>query len=370
MEPFQKPLDIFRTIIERIDRREIFAVALVLSARGSTPRETGARALIEPNGQITGTIGGGAMEGEARQRAITAIATNHPVVFECRFEGVGFQEAIPICGGTMRVLVDPLPAKHREIFARALAASEKGQHGILLTTLTTIVADSSEGPTSVGLRWMDSDAVTQTTSPPGADALRKVLDQETPLHWLVPAESGKPAMEILAEPILAQPVLLIAGGGHVGCALAWQAAAIGYDVTIVDDRPEYTDPSRYPHGVKTICGDIPAILSAFPSGPQTSIVLVTRGHLCDATALQVCIRKPAGYLGMIGSRRKVSLMRKEFLQSGRSTPEEWSRIYAPIGLDIGALTVPEIAVSIAAQLIAVRRTGQAAGMPTQEAPHD
>lgn len=356
--------------MERIDRREPFAVAVVLDARGSTPRETGARALIEPNGQITGTIGGGAMEGEARQRAIKAIATNQPQVFECRFEGLGLKAPVPICGGAMRILLDPAPARHREVYSQALAALRHNQHGILLTTATPSLPEAPDAQPQVHLRWIAREAVSQTSISPGAAALQKVMDEETPGHWLEPAQSGEPAIEILAEPILTQPVLLIAGGGHVGCALAWQAAMIGYDVTVVDDRPDYTEASRYPAGVKTICGDIPAFLSAFPSGPETSIVLVTRGHVCDAPALEVCIRKPASYLGMIGSKRKVALMRREFLQSGRATAEEWNRIYAPIGLDIGALSVPEIAVSIAAQLIAVRRTGHSARMPTQEATHD
>jgi xanthine dehydrogenase accessory factor len=367
METFQKPLDIFRTIVERIDRREAFAIAVVLDTRGSTPRETGARALIGPNGNITGTIGGGAMEGEARRRGVEAIASGRAVVFECRFEGIGLKEAIPICGGTMRVLLDPSPGAHCEIYARARDVAQAGQSGILITTVTT---ESPDTPSKVDQRWIDMEAVAQETFPPGAEVLQRVLEEETPFHLLKSGEAGTPTVEILAEPVLSRPVLLIAGGGHVGCALAWQAAMIGYDVTVVDDRPEYTDASRYPDGVKTVCGDIPGFLAAFPCGPETSIVLVTRGHLCDAAALEVCIRKPTGYLGMIGSRRKTALMRREFLQSGRATEEEWSRIHAPIGLDIGALSVPEIAVSIAAQLIAVRRTGHSAGMPTQEIQND
>jgi xanthine dehydrogenase accessory factor len=366
MGTFQKPLDIFRTILDRIDHHETFAVAVVLSARGSTPRETGARALIEPSGEIIGTIGGGAMEGEARRRGVEAIALGHPVVFECRFEGTGLQKPIPICGGTMRVLLDPSPAAHREIYARAMAASEKRQPGYLVTILTTIEPNA---PPKVSMRWADPKTLEQ--DPSVAKAAGALLAQEEmPLYRAIPGEAGAPTVELLIEPVLSQPVLVIAGGGHVGCALAWQAALIGFDITIVDDRPEYTNPSRYPEGVKTMCGDIPGILAAFPGGPETSIVLVTRGHLCDAAALEVCIRKPAGYLGMIGSRRKIALMRREFIQTGRATAEEWDRMHAPIGLDIGALKVPEIAVSIVAQLIAVRRTGHSAGMPTQEIQHD
>ena len=86
-------------------------------------------------------------------------------------------------------------------------------------------------------------------------------------------------------------------------------------------------------------------------------MIVTRGHQQDAAALRACIRRPAAYIGMIGSRRKVPLVRRQFLDSGWATAEEFDRVYAPIGLDIGAVTVPEIAASIMAQIIAVRRKG-------------
>ncbi|MCZ7639802.1 MAG: XdhC family protein [Verrucomicrobia bacterium] len=96
-------------------------------------------------------------------------------------------------------------------------------------------------------------------------------------------------------------------------------------------------------------------MAAFPVNPDTYIVLVTRGHRHDAVALEACIHRPAAYLGMIGSERKVGMVKRDFLQSGKATPAEWARVFAPIGLDIGAQTVPEIAASIIAQLIAVRR---------------
>ena len=103
---------------------------------------------------------------------------------------------------------------------------------------------------------------------------------------------------------------------------------------------------------------------------NTYVVIVTRGHEKDAEALAACVRRPAAYLGMIGSRRKVALMRKDFLESGRATAEEFDRVYAPIGLDIGAITVPEIAASIVAQLISVRRrkTNAESGRGDRAAP--
>jgi len=169
--------------------------------------------------------------------------------------------------------------------------------------------------------------------------------------------------------VIPKPLLLIAGGGHVSQALAIHADLVGFDVTVVDDRPEFTDPSLFPEGTTTRCGDIPKQITALATEEQgqdalataagTYIVIVTRGHKLDAATLEACIHVPVAYIGMIGSRRKVSLLRENFIQSGLATGEEFDRIFAPVGLDIGAVTVPEIAASITAELIAVRRTGAA-----------
>ncbi len=170
-------------------------------------------------------------------------------------------------------------------------------------------------------------------------------------------------LEVLVEPLIPNPLLVIAGGGHVGQALALQADLVGFDILILDDRPEFTVAGLFPEGAATRCGPIDEEIGRLPIGNDTYIVIVTRGHQHDAEALAACLKKPAAYIGMIGSRRKVEMMRKEFIQSGLATPAEFDRVYAPIGLDIGSVTVPEIAASIVAQLIAVRRKGAVPKIP-------
>jgi xanthine/CO dehydrogenase XdhC/CoxF family maturation factor len=159
------------------------------------------------------------------------------------------------------------------------------------------------------------------------------------------------------EPILPKPTLLIAGAGHVGAALAHYAARIGFSVAVVDDRPAFASPERLPEAEQVIVDDIVATVRRFPKNPQTYVVIVTRGHRHDAVVLREVIGTPVAYVGMIGSRRKVLTIFEEFLAEGLATPEQLAGIHAPIGLDIGALSVDEIAVSIAAELIAVRRNG-------------
>jgi xanthine dehydrogenase accessory factor len=172
-------------------------------------------------------------------------------------------------------------------------------------------------------------------------------------------------LEVLVEPLIPPPLLVIAGGGHIGQALALQAGLVGFQAVVVDDRSEYVDPSLYPEGTDLRCGDIPRLMAEMPVAADTYIVIVTRGHQQDEQALAACIRRPAAYIGMIGSRRKVAMIRSDMLASGAATEAEFGRVFAPIGLDIGAQTVGEIAASIVAQLVAVRRRGTAPRMPTR-----
>jgi xanthine dehydrogenase accessory factor len=139
--------------------------------------------------------------------------------------------------------------------------------------------------------------------------------------------------------------------------LAHQAVLIGFDVTVIDDRPEFTDPTLFPNEVTTRCGDIAQLIADSPIDRSTYVVIVTRGHQRDQEVLEACIHAPSAYLGMIGSKRKVAMVRDRLVRLGTLTEAEFDRVFTPIGLDIGGVTVSEIAVSIAAELIAVRRRG-------------
>jgi xanthine dehydrogenase accessory factor len=218
-------------------------------------------------------------------------------------------------------------------------------------------------PARVTVQWLDESALPSFSGFPEPEALQDILRREASEFCVQDNPQTGERLEALVEAVVAKPRLLIVGGGHVGQAIALQANIVGFDIVVIDDRAEFTRPELFPEATSTLTGDIPQTVAAFPHSDDTYIALVTRGHKCDAEALEACLRKPHAYLGMIGSKRKVVLVKKAFLESGRATSEEWERIYTPIGLDIGALTVPEIATSIVAQLIAVRRKGSAPGMP-------
>jgi xanthine dehydrogenase accessory factor len=326
---------------------------LVLQTDGSAPQKPGARAVINEHGKIWGTVGGGSVEAETQRRAIEACDSKRVIVFDYSMEGAAVTDAEALCGGSMRILIDPTAAKDRACYAQAAEALQRRERGVLLTIV--------RGGAETAPRWLSEQAVASEAGFPGAEAIRSCLAHEAPQLFVENPHDPDARVEVLVEPALPKLRLLIVGGGHVGQALARQAAFLGFDVTVLDDRPEFADPSLFPEGVAARCGDIAREVAAFPMARDTYVAIVTRGHQRDAEALQACLRAPVAYVGMIGSRRKVALMRKDFIESGRATAEEFDRVFAPIGLPIGAVTVPEIAVSVAAQLIAIRRKGVAQG---------
>jgi xanthine dehydrogenase accessory factor len=166
-------------------------------------------------------------------------------------------------------------------------------------------------------------------------------------------EGGQSGLLFL-EPVVPIPQLVIAGAGHVGQALSHIGSFLSFEVTVIDDRPEYANTDKLPDADHIIVQDIAKAVQELPVSPDTYIVIVTRGHRYDAEALRQCISSDAAYIGMIGSIRKIELMRKKFLESGWATLRQFNRVHAPIGIKINSKTVEEIAVSIAAQLVQVR----------------
>jgi xanthine dehydrogenase accessory factor len=153
--------------------------------------------------------------------------------------------------------------------------------------------------------------------------------------------------------------LLIVGGGHVGQAVGKLAAECGFDVWVLDDREAFANAERFPHARRRLVGDIGQTLKTLQAEVtrHTYALIVTRGHNHDEEALYHLATTPAGYVGMIGSKRKVKLIFDDLRAKGISD-EALARVRAPVGLSIGSQTVPEIAVSIVAELVARRNLGE------------
>jgi xanthine dehydrogenase accessory factor len=165
-------------------------------------------------------------------------------------------------------------------------------------------------------------------------------------------------VEIFVEPILPQPIVYLFGGGHVSMAMAKAAHSAGFGVGVVDDRDAFANRQRFPMAQEVFTSYDDAFSKIQPN-PSTYLVIVTRGHKEDMRVLAWAVRTEARYVGMIGSKRKVLSVYKALEKEGYR-PEEFERVYAPMGLEIGALSPEEIAISIVAELIAVRRNAAAA----------
>jgi len=163
-------------------------------------------------------------------------------------------------------------------------------------------------------------------------------------------------LEIFVEPILPQPLLYIFGGGHVSLAVARAAHSAGFAVAVVDDRETFANAERFPMAMEVHTSYAEAFEKLRPNA-SSYLLIVTRGHKDDMRVLAWAVRTDARYIGMIGSKRKVLSVYKALEHEGYS-PAEFERVHAPVGLDIGALTPEEIAISITAELIAVRRNAQ------------
>ena len=166
-------------------------------------------------------------------------------------------------------------------------------------------------------------------------------------------------LEVFVEPILPQPMLYIFGGGHVSMALAKSASSVGFGIAVIDDRETFANAQRFPMAQEIYTTYEEAFEKMHPNA-SSYLVIVTRGHRDDLRCLQWAVATGARYIGMIGSKRKVLSVYKALEKEGIPL-EQFAGVHAPVGLHIGALTPEEIAISITAELIAVRRN--AAGLP-------
>jgi xanthine dehydrogenase accessory factor len=252
-----------------------------------------------------------------------------------------------------------------EIYREILRLIERGERG----ALATVVGATGSTPGKEGSKMLvRADGTILGTIGGGcteADVwalAREVIATDRPLRRsfkLSPrdAEDGGLAcggvVEVFVEPI-GDPVVYVFGAGHIARALVPLAAAAGLNTFVVDDREQFANRSRFPEPTGLLVSEFPAAFRSLTFNPGSYLVIVTRGHRHDQTVLAEAIRTPASYIGLIGSRAKIQRIFRTLISQG-ADPERLREVKAPIGLDIGARTCEEIAVSIVAQLIAHRR---------------
>lgn len=202
----------------------------------------------------------------------------------------------------------------------------------------------------LGSDWLDKAALEL--------AERALASKTVAKERVFPFAGAAGCCTLVAEPFFVSEELVVLGGGNIARSLVQVAAMLGYAVTVVDDRPQFASSEWFPEARRVVCESFERAVEDLPTGPGTYVVIATRGHQHDLLCLERLIDRDLAYLGVIGSRRKIKLMKEHLLAKG--VPEERiAAVYMPVGLDIGAQTPEEIAVSIAAELVKVRRGGAA-----------
>jgi xanthine dehydrogenase accessory factor len=296
------PNSIFKDAVEALESGVAFTFGIISGVKGSTPQKQGAKALFFEDGTIAGTMGGGCLEAEVRKRALEALRSGEPTQFDLVLDhDFGWDDGL-ICGGKVTCVLLPKPENALAVF-------------------------------------------------------RELIQRESPRVWgidanfnVVMCDELSPAL-LYREKVAPQEKLWIAGAGHVARAVAPIAEMVDFEVTVFDDRPAMAEEKFFTPATKFRIGYWDELLREPLSKIPTLGLILTRGHQHDALVLSKWVHHPFAFLGMIGSRRKKSMIFTQFVEEGIATREQLERVACPVGLPIGDVSVQEIALSITAQLV-------------------
>jgi xanthine dehydrogenase accessory factor len=350
--------DVYAKALELLGKNEFSVLATIIRLTGSGPRGAGTKFLILEDGSYAGTIGGGLLEARVLEVAKKVVAGRAPRRLSLNLMGKDVAETDMICGGDVEVFLEPLVSENQDqiqSFRKILDIHKRGGAGLLVTVVNVDRWEKGVVPRLFLLP--DAEPIGNLR---GMKGVAEELAKNMPL-WLkqreprlvVSRDDLGGSVELFVEPILSDPVLYIFGGGHVSTQIIPLASRVGFKVEVIDDRPEFADAGKFPDAAKVHHLPFEGVLDKVPVDESSYLVIVTRGHIHDKTVLEQCLRTNARYIGMIGSRRKKAMIYEKLLEEG-FTKEDLDRVHAPIGLEIGAETPEEIAVSIVAELIQVR----------------
>ncbi|RPI84012.1 MAG: XdhC/CoxI family protein [Planctomycetaceae bacterium] len=341
---------VLQALTEATCAGQAVAYTALVETRGSTPQKAGATMLVYPDGSQTGTLGGGCVEAEVKRRALRLLDDGQTELVTFQLDdNYGWDDGL-ICGGRMKMLVDPVRP------GQDIAYFEKLKHLLSLGAPVT-EAVILDGEASGGGHVADRFLLDEHGQVIVARA-RQSLPDSAKQHLRPLSSRPRPYVEsgISFLPFLRRCRLVIVGGGHVGQKVSQLASEVDFDVWVVDDREEYCNSGRFPEAKRLIVGPVDQALSGLEIDHNTYCLIVTRGHNHDEEALYHLAETTAAYVGMIGSRRKIRLIFEDLLAEGISR-ESLRKVHAPLGFEIGSQTVPEIAISIVAELVAHRNLG-------------
>lgn len=334
-----------------IEDGEDLVQATIIKHAGSTPRSVGSKMFVRRDGSIIGSVGGGLVEFEMQKIAREIFATGKARIETVDLSGKDAATTdMMICGGRLEFLLEYLsaePATGKEL-RRLVTSLQEGKKGYLIKAL-----DTKGGTVSQVERCLVRKDSVVTGSFPGPDSWIPLLTGESD-RKKSPVIAEVEGKRFFVEPTFSPGTVYLFGAGHVSRPVAELSHMVGFGTVVLDDRADFANEARFPNADRIIV--IPSYENLFNGldiDRDGYLVIVTRGHLHDKTVLEQSLRTKAGYIGMIGSKRKQRLVYDELLGKG-FTEDDLNRVHSPIGIDISAETPEEIAVSIVAELIKAR----------------
>jgi xanthine dehydrogenase accessory factor len=361
--------DFYSALKTSLETAPRVAVATIVRTRGSSPREVGARMLIRPDGATDGTIGGGCGEAEVWRAALEVLEDEQPRMVVVDLTNEIAMTSDGVCGGIIDIFVEPWHTNGSDVAGAVLEAVTHRRNA----ATATIVSRSRGLPARVGEKLLIVDGrVTEGGFGWGALQSRVEEDAATVFatgesQWRTYTFESDASTDtagqvgVFFDLAVPRPTLVVVGAGHVAVPIAKVGKLLDFEVVVIDDRPSFANTDRFPDADRIIVDEFTTALDQLDITPSTYVVLVTRAHTFDVHALRKIVRLPAGYIGMIGSRRRVYAVFK--LLSDEGVPlDDLLRVHAPIGLDIKTETPGEIAISVGAELLKARRGGGAASI--------
>lgn len=339
---------VYQLVNQHLSAGKELVLARIIRRSGSTPRDVGSMCIITHDNQILGTVGGGLLEYKVHQKASTMFEDRRSYIYKFTLSNDDLAKNGMICGGDADVFLEVLSPKNPRTVSIFKTIDTRLARHEPLTLVTRIENDLD--PMANDLRMLVMADGTGLGDLPGVSAKDVDLTSNLTCQLL---ESDQADTRFFTEKLTAHPRVYLFGAGHVSTCVSPLAKSVGFDITVVDDRPVFASKERFPDADDVLVADFKQAFDRLEISDNAYILIITRGHLHDKSVLEMSLNTQARYIGMIGSIKKRNIIYADLLKQGYSK-EQLEAVHSPVGLEINAQTPEEIAVSIVAQLIKIR----------------
>jgi len=332
------------------------AIATVIQTWGSSPRRAGAKMALTTDGKITGSVSGGCVEGAVYETGVDVLKSNRPQLLHFGVADETAWEVGLACGGSIDIFVKPLDTKFFETLHSLLVEEQPG-------VIITVVRGPDE---MLGREILVKDdgyvtgALESQFDKQALDLAKETLAQGKSRRVMLNEE-----VEVFMEVILPSPTLIAVGGVHITIALMALAKTLGFSTVVIDPRSAFGNEERFPNVDQLIQLWPDEAFQQIPITRSTAVAMLTHDPKLDDPALKIALPSPAFYVGALGSKTTQAKRRQRLLDDGL-TEEQLNRLHGPIGLEIGAGTPEEIAMSIMAEIVAARNNAEKETNPSAE----